>query len=152
MRLGSIPTPRRSTLSLGTFRRPPRVIVAEDDDEMRRLVSEALRNDGYDVVAVSDGGGLLVTLELELGDRGALVDLLVLDVRMPICTGMRVLEKLRAARWRVPTILMTAFGDEATAERARKLGAVLFDKPFDLDDLRTTAACLIELGGIAGGL
>jgi DNA-binding response OmpR family regulator len=72
------------------------------------------------------------------------VDLLISDVRMPTCTGMQILEQLRAAHWQTPVILMTAFGDAATRQHAKALGAVLFDKPFDIDDLRTAVACLLR--------
>ena len=110
---------------------------------------EALRKDGYDVVAVNDGGRLLVALAHGFVDHEGvnLADLVVSDVRMPVCTGMQILEQLRAARWHVPVILMTAFGDAATREHARTLGALLFDKPFDLDDLRTAVASLLRRTG-----
>ena len=123
-----------------------RVIVAEDDPEMRRLVVEALRKDGHQVTEATDGGRLLVTLAHQRVDRDGvdLADLVVSDVRMPVVSGMQILEQLRAAHWRVPVILMTAFGDDATRGRARSLGAVLFDKPFDIDDLRTAVACLLQ--------
>ena len=62
---------------------------------------------------------------------------------MPICTGLQILEALRQAHWHTPVILMTAFGDEATRKRAESLLAVLFDKPFDMDDLRTAVAHLL---------
>jgi len=125
---------------------PPRILVAEDDAEMRRLVVEALRRDGYDVVAISDGGRLLVALAHEMAQRSGedLADLVVSDVRMPICTGIQILEQLRASHWAMPVILMTAFGDTATRERARALGALLFDKPFDLGDLRAAVASLLR--------
>jgi DNA-binding response OmpR family regulator len=125
---------------------PPRILVAEDDSDMRRLVVEALRRDGYDVISVKDGGRLLVTLAHEFVDESGtgLADLLVSDVRMPVCSGLQILEQLRAARWRTPVILMTAFGDSFMREHALELGAVLFDKPFDLDDLRTAVACLLR--------
>jgi DNA-binding response OmpR family regulator len=126
-------------------RSPPRVLVAEDDGDMRRLVVEALRKDGYDVVAVSDGGRLLVHLARDIVDpeRSDLPDLIVSDVRMPVCTGIQILEQLRAAHWRMPIILMTAFGDEGTRKHATSLGALLFDKPFDLGDLRKAVARLL---------
>lgn len=125
---------------------PPRVLVAEDDEEMRRLVVEALRKDGYEVISVSDGGRLLVTLAHEFvdGEGVELADIVVSDLRMPVCSGMEILEQVRAARWRTPVILMTAFGDAGTREHARTLGALLFDKPFDLDDLRTAVALLLR--------
>jgi DNA-binding response OmpR family regulator len=120
--------------------------VAEDDPEMRRLVVEALRADGYDVREAPDGGRLLVALAQEFAgpQRPHLVDLLITDVRMPICTGLQIVEQLRAARWPTPVILMTAFGDARARDRAVALGAVLFDKPFDMDDLRTAVAALLR--------
>ena len=62
---------------------------------------------------------------------------------MPICSGLQILSALRDAHWRTPVILMTAFGDEATCKQAESLSAMLFDKPFDLDDLRTAVANLL---------
>ena len=124
-----------------------RVIVAEDDPEMRRLVVEALRKDGHQVTEATDGGRLLVHIA-EAFDRDpslSLVDVIVSDVRMPICTGLELLERLADARWRVPMILMTAFGDEDTRRRAERVGALLFDKPLSLDALR---AAVNRLGAL----
>ncbi len=148
MTIEELEQPWRAALSAAPAHEPPRILVAEDNDEMRRLVVDALRGDGYDVIAVSDGGRLLVTLAhgFVADHAGGLVDLLVSDIRMPSCSGLQILEQLRAAQWRIPVILMTAFGDSATRERARALGAVLFDKPFDLDDLRTAVSCLLRRG------
>jgi DNA-binding response OmpR family regulator len=124
---------------------PFRVVLAEDDAEMRSLVADALRADGYDVVELADGGRLLVDMaeRLKGGGAGDSLDLLVSDIRMPICSGLQILAALRDAHWRTPVILMTAFGDEATRRQAESLAAVLLDKPFDLDDLRKTAANLL---------
>jgi CheY-like chemotaxis protein len=115
-----------------------RVLVAEDDHEMRRLVVEALRKDGHDVAEASDGGRLLVRLaELFDGDPAmASVDIIVSDVRMPICSGLELVERLFEARWRIPCILMTAFGDDDIRRRAGAVGALLLDKPLSLDELR----------------
>lgn len=60
---------------------------------------------------------------------------IVSDIRMPVCSGMQLLEQLRALCYRIPFILITAFGDSESREHARQLGALLFDKPFDIDDL-----------------
>jgi DNA-binding NtrC family response regulator len=114
-----------------------RVLVAEDDAEMRRVVA--------DVVELSDGGRLLVDIAARVkeGVDGDSVDLIVSDIRMPICSGLQILEVLRLARWQTPVILMTAFGDKATRKHAEELLAVLFDKPFDMDDLRAAVADLL---------
>lgn len=126
-----------------------RVLVAEDDPEMRRLVVEALRKDGHQVTEATDGGRLLVHIA-EAFDRDpslSLVDVIVSDVRMPVCSGLELLERLADARWRVPVILMTAFGDEDTRKRAERIGAVLFDKPLSLEALRETVNRLAALRG-----
>jgi DNA-binding response OmpR family regulator len=125
---------------------PPRILVVEDDDEMRRLVAEGLRKDGYDVVAVSDGSRLLESLagSRVAGNDAGHWDLVVSDVRMPGHSGFRILEEMRAAKWHVPFILMTAFGDSTTHQQAHALGAILFDKPFDLTTLRTAVASLLR--------
>jgi DNA-binding response OmpR family regulator len=128
---------------------PPRILVAEDDEAMRRVVVETLQRQGYDVLQVPDGGRLLVTLAREyMHDDGAdLVDLLVSDVRMPVCTGLQILEQLRAVHCMIPAILITAFGDEETRRRARSLGAVLLDKPFQMTELQTAVANLLRPSG-----
>ncbi len=123
---------------------PPRILVAEDDDSMRQLVVEALQKDGYEVREASDGH-LLVTLAHEFDDGAVPVDLLVSDVRMPVCTGLEVLEHLRAARCRVPIVLITAFGDDWTRREALRLGAVLIDKPFPLVELRAVVARMLRI-------
>jgi DNA-binding response OmpR family regulator len=135
-------------LSAAPAQDPPRIIVAEDDAPMRQLVVEALRKDGYEVSAVSDGGQLLVSMACRLTHCGGLdvADLVLSDVRMPICSGMQILERLRGARCQVPVILMTAFDDAEARARAYSLGAVLLDKPFALEHLRRVVAALLRRG------
>jgi DNA-binding response OmpR family regulator len=138
--------PWRTALTASPVHTPARILVAEDDEGMRSAVVETLRNDGYQVSEASDGGRLLVAIAREyLHVEGTdLIDLLVSDVRMPVCTGLQILEQMRAASSSLPVILMTAFGDESMRKQALLLGAVLFDKPFDIDDLRTAVACLLR--------
>jgi DNA-binding response OmpR family regulator len=115
-----------------------KILIAEDDKEMRRLLQRALARDGHDVDVVGSGDELLHRLgTAELSRHRARPDLVVSDVRMPGLSGLEVLSGLRDARWDTPMILMSAFGDPALEASARRLGAVLFHKPFDVDDLRT---------------
>jgi DNA-binding response OmpR family regulator len=120
------------------------VLVADDDPEMRRLVVESLRRDGHVVDEAHDGGRLLGKIA-EVFDRDpslSLIDLIVTDVRMPFCSGLEMLERLSEAGWRVPSIVMTAFGDDETRRRAAKAGAVYLDKPLSIDALREAVAFL----------
>jgi DNA-binding response OmpR family regulator len=113
--------------------------VAEDDVEMRRLVIEALRRDGHEVVDVTDGGQLLIRITefYRLRPMPDPIDLIVTDVRMPVCSGFDILQGLRDAAWVTPVIIMTAFGDDEARTRARRLNAVLLDKPFEMSSLRS---------------
>lgn len=124
-----------------------RVIVAEDDAEMRGLVADVLREDGFLVEEVTDGGRLLVRIatEYQTGADVPSFDLLVSDIRMPVCSGLAILESLRRARWRTPVILMTAYGDDELRTRARSLAAVVLDKPFDAEDLRLAVRKLLSM-------
>lgn len=123
-----------------------RVLVAEDDPEMRKLVVQALRRDGHEILEASDGEQMLLRLA-ELFDQDATmcsVDVIVTDVRMPMCSGLDVVERLAEARWKVPCILMTAFGDDEVRSRAQSVGATLLDKPLSLDELREAVARIVR--------
>ena len=123
-----------------------RVLLAEDDREMREMVAAALRMDGAEVVIACDGVELLERLGSMTAERSPRFryDLVVADIRMPGYTGLQVLEGMRRAGWTTPMILMTAFSDRATRTRAEEQRAVLFDKPFDVDDLRTAVLYLLR--------
>jgi len=120
--------------------RPPRVIVAEDDPDVRQLVTVAFRGLGYDVVEARSGSELLDELGdgLLYGDPAGKPDVIISDIRMPGLTGMEVLAGLRQADWPTVIVLMTAFSDRETREEAARLGAdAFFEKPFEIDDLMT---------------
>jgi DNA-binding response OmpR family regulator len=136
---------RRLAHPLLSTKSRPRILLAEDDQEMRSLVASALRADGYEVIEVADGGRLLACVGTTYmnGTSDIAYDLLVSDIRMPAYNGIDILEGLREAGWPTPVILMTGFGNRETSARAEELGATLFNKPFDIDDLRTAVRHLI---------
>lgn len=121
------------------LRRRPRIAVADDSAEMRALIVQALRADGYDVVESGDGHQLVRLLEpVDPAQHATGVDLVVSDLRMPELSGLDVLGALHDRALRTPFILITAFGDEDTHREAHDLGAAaVLDKPFDLDHLRS---------------
>ena len=125
--------------------RHARILVAEDDLEMRRLVLESLRSDGHDAVDVSDGGQLLIHLTsiYRLRPDPEPIDMVVTDIRMPVCNGLEIVQGLRDADWTTPVVIMTAFGDAETRTRAARLGAVLLDKPFKMKTLRAIVRDLL---------
>jgi CheY-like chemotaxis protein len=123
-----------------------RILLAEDDPELRALVALALQQDGFEVVEVEDGSALLDRLaEAALSENDAdAFDLLVSDIRMPGYTALEVLIGMRQQLTRTPVMLVTAFGDAKLHDRALRLGAaVVLNKPFSLDALRENVARLL---------
>lgn len=121
----------------------PRVLLAEDDDEMRRLLSEELSAAGYRLTEVRDGRQLLACLRQPNFPEP---DLVISDIRMPGVTGLEVLRQLREHDWVMPVILITAFGDRQTHEQARDLGAAtVLNKPFDVDELIYAAESIVPV-------
>jgi two-component system response regulator AtoC len=109
---------------------PVRVLVAEDDGEMRELLGRVLGDEGYDVIAVGDGHQALARIE-----EGQF-DLVLSDVRMPGPDGMELLGRSMARRLHQPVILMTGFGNISSAVEAMRAGAYHYlAKPFNLDEL-----------------
>jgi DNA-binding NtrC family response regulator len=125
-----------------------RILVAEDDREMSRLLDEALREDGYEVMVATDGSHLRDYIDYLRGTilngRFFDVDLIVSDVRMPGASGLDVLAEMRLHDRQTPVIIITAFGDDRTHAEAGRLGAAaVFDKPFDLDAFRAFVRRLV---------
>jgi DNA-binding NtrC family response regulator len=115
-----------------------RVLLADDDGPLRECLATALRLDGHEVIEARDGCELLDLLASSVMERGTPPDLVISDLRMPGWTGIQVLAGLRSAEWSVPVIVITGFGDAKTCAQAERLGAkAVFNKPFDIDDLRT---------------
>jgi two-component system, NtrC family, nitrogen regulation response regulator GlnG len=106
-----------------------RVLIADDEDNLRWVLGKALRHAGYDVAGAKDG-----LAALEAFESGAF-DLVFLDVRMPGVDGLTVLARLRERHPDVQVIVMTAHGTMDTAIQAMQRGAYDYlAKPFDLDE------------------
>jgi DNA-binding response OmpR family regulator len=118
---------------------PVRVLLAEDDDDLRMLLAEELRKDGHEVIEVSNGnqlGELVAAHALAPRDTDAIV---ISDIGMPGRTGLAVFERHCDCVWCPPFIFITGFGNDDLCEHALRIGAVaVIEKPFDLDQLRWT--------------
>ncbi|WP_437764600.1 response regulator [Sorangium sp. So ce281] len=128
---------------------PIRVLLAEDDRELRLLLATALRRDGYEVLEAHDAKHLLELMgEALVSGNGAPVDVVVSDIRMPGASGLDLLAGLRRDDWTTPVVLITAFGDPETHAEAYRLGAdAVLDKPLDVDDLRLVVQTLVSTRG-----
>lgn len=117
-----------------------RVLIADDDPELRELIAEAIAATGADVVCAATGGELEEQLT-----SGRAFDVVVTDVTMPVHTGIEVMQTARAAGIVCPIVVMTALRDEETAAHVAALGAhvALLHKPFSRAALhRALTSCL----------
>lgn len=102
------------------------VFVVDDDPSVRRAIERLLHAAGYPVRSFASAYELIAVMRSE---RPAC---LVIDVRMPDCTGLELADMLRSAPAPTPVIFITGHGDIQMAVRAMKGGAVDFlAKPFD---------------------
>lgn len=116
--------------------RPARVLLAEDDPDMRRLLAEELRRDGYEVLEAKDGKEMELRLKSVRHCPLKAPDVIIMDVRMPGHSGLEILAALRQAQWTTPVVLITGFPDPSLIASAHALQAEVFGKPFDIDALR----------------
>ncbi|MFY0576450.1 sigma-54-dependent transcriptional regulator [Cystobacter fuscus] len=113
----------------------PKVLVIDDETNLRKVLAAMLRRDGFDVTVAADGEQGLA----EFHKNGA--DIVVTDLVMPKAGGMEVLRAVNAANPDVPVIIITAHGTVDSAVEAIKAGA--FDyvtKPFDQSELSAAIA------------
>ena len=124
-----------------------RVLLAEDDASARTILAKVLRQMGLDVVETDDGGRLLVAITsyYKNGRSPEDLDLVITDVRMPVMSGLEVFKGLRAAHWKLPVIVMTAFESQEVRDAVSRYGASLLIKPLDLDELESLVTRLLTL-------
>lgn len=106
-----------------------RILVAEDDDNVRAFVTRALAHAGHEVTEAEDGG---IAAEICAEHEGAF-DLLLSDIKMPVMDGISLALTVAATYPDLTILLMTGFADQR--ERAHGLEALIYDvvpKPFSL--------------------
>jgi DNA-binding NtrC family response regulator len=121
-----------------------RILIIDDDRQLRMSFSRLLSGEGYQVTGVASGEEGLAYLEKQ---SPALV---FLDVRLPGMNGLEVYERIRRMHPKLPVIIMTAFASTETAIQATRLGA--FDyilKPFEVPEVLDLIARAIEAGRLA---
>ena len=120
-------------------RRPPRILVVDDERSMRELLAIVLRREGYEVLLAENGRAAVDLLEREP------VDLLISDIKMPDLSGVDVLRAAKKVDQDILGIMITAFASTDTAVEAMRLGACDYlSKPFDIDLLKMKVREKIE--------
>jgi two-component system, response regulator FlrC len=131
-------------------RTPATVLIVEDDDDLRELLVDTLRRDGFVVLDASSVREAAEILDTPDGKRRRHVDLVLSDVRMDGLSGIDLGRLLRSTRETTPLILMTAFPEPCLHVEAANMGATVLPKPFRLEVLRravlTTIADYVKQG------
>lgn len=120
-----------------------RILIAEDEDDVRGLIARALRQDGHEVVTANDGAEALDVL---VRQQGAF-ELLLTDIRMPVMDGIALALATARDYPGVTILLMTAYADHR--ERATGLNRLIHDvvtKPFTLATIRAAVNDALTAG------
>lgn len=108
----------------------PSVLIIDDEVQLVRSLLFALKGEGMSVRGTHDGASGLAAA------AAALPDIVLLDLRLPDCSGMEVLTSLRQRHPALPVVMISAHGDTRAAVQAVKAGASDYlTKPFELDDV-----------------
>jgi DNA-binding NtrC family response regulator len=116
-----------------------KVLIVDDDDDLRAIVRDVLKDEGFSPLEAADGLSALKVF------RDTPADAVLLDLEMPGMGGMETLQELRKLDPQVPVIILTAFGDIPTAVRAIQEGAYDFSlKPPEFERLIITLRRAVE--------
>lgn len=109
-----------------------RILVVEDDEEMRSLLKDFFEEDGFEIDSVGNGSEAFRKIAREP------FDLIITDIRMPGLTGLDILPGIRKLQPKVSIIVITAFGSEEIHRKALDRGATAYlEKPLLFNKLRT---------------
>ena len=110
-----------------------RILVVDDEDALRTVLSSELMSVGYEVSSASDGEEAISMVQNKK------FDLVLLDIKMPKVDGFEALKFIKKSYPAMKVIMLTGFADLKNAIESKKHGAEDFvSKPYDLVDLLTT--------------
>jgi len=119
-----------------------RILIIEDDEEMRFLLKEFLNEEGFETDSVDNGSEAYRKLVRQL------FDLVITDIRMPGLTGLDILPGVRKLQPEASIIVITAFGSEEVHRKVFERGATAYlEKPVHLDNLRELVQKLVSPKG-----
>lgn len=125
----------------------PKLLLVDDEDNLRSMLEAALRHHGFDVHPVANGREALASVE------DVSPALIVLDVMMPDLDGFEVCRRLRSSGVKVPVVFLTA--KDATDDKVRGLtlgGDEYVVKPFSLEELVARINAVLRRSGQSGAM
>jgi two-component system chemotaxis response regulator CheY len=121
-----------------------RVLVVDDEADVRKLVRLALTKAGYKVIEAEDGEKAIQTINT--GDNRLMLDVIICDIRMPKINGVEAIAYFQKEYPRVPVIVLTGFPDtEMAMSLIRKGVADYLVKPVEGEKLRGAVARAMEM-------
>jgi len=109
----------------------PKILIVDDEKNMRWAISRALEKEGYEILQASNGQEGIEAFERHRPD------VMLLDLKMPVMGGMEALKTIRETNTTTPVLMLTAHGTMETAIEAMKRGAMDYlSKPFDVEELK----------------
>jgi DNA-binding response OmpR family regulator len=119
-----------------------RILVVDDEEDVRHLISSILAGDGFDVHAAADGEKAWEALQHEH------YDLLITDNEMPRLTGIKLIERIRDAGMSLPVIVASGFfSTEGVRDYAQLQIAAVIPKPFKIGEFLTTVRIALRVSG-----
>jgi two-component system chemotaxis response regulator CheY len=120
-----------------------RVLVVDDEADVRKVVRMTLQKAGYDVLEAENGEKAIETINA--GENRLLLDIVICDIRMPKINGVEAIAYFRANYPRVPIIVLTGFPDADMATSMLRQGVVDYlVKPVEGEKLRESVARAME--------
>jgi FixJ family two-component response regulator len=122
-----------------TLSSEPLISIIDDDRRFRESLRRLLRSSGYAAEAFPSAVEFLASAGIDV------TDCVIADINMPTITGIELYQRLMESGRAIPTILITAYPDEAVRSRALNDGVVCYlQKPFDEDDLMRCLRLALE--------
>ena len=111
-----------------------RILIVDDEDDLRTLLRDMLLGAGYEVISAADGAEAIDIL-----GKSVKIDLALLDIQMPNVSGIEVLKHIRDNHPAVRAVMLTGYADLKYAMEAKEFGARDFiNKPYRVEDILAT--------------
>ncbi|WP_045215082.1 HD domain-containing phosphohydrolase [Desulfonatronovibrio magnus] len=117
-----------------------KILVVDDEESLREICRDALKDEGYNVLQAGDG-----QQALEVVSANKDVDVIISDLRMPVMNGLELLEKIKEKQLDIDFLIMTGFATIETAVECMKKGAADYlPKPFNINHLLVKVSKVIR--------
>ncbi|HDL01950.1 MAG TPA: response regulator, partial [candidate division Zixibacteria bacterium] len=116
-----------------------KILVVDDDDQIREVLTDMLSIDGYDTVACEDGFSALKAFETEE------FDLVITDLGMPGMSGLELAGEIHSKKPELPIAMITGWGTQLNHDEVALKGVkTVLSKPFHLKDIKVMIQELVE--------